>query len=137
MPTALHSGPSAQSQQHLKFGSPCHIRGGPFFEFFRSDVYSLRFEVKHTSSLHVYGHRARARVHARRGAKIVVSIQWTLLTNFPFLHHPPFLHHLKTITKYRNVHAHLLVLRAHAFTYQSQIFFGASLIPPPTSYQVS
>merc|ERR1712239_67941 len=84
-PLAHHCGPSAQSHQHLKFGSPCHIRGGLFFEFFRSDVCSLRFEVKPTSSLHIH---------------------WTLLTNFHFLHHPQFLHRLKTIAKYRNVHAH-------------------------------
>ena len=115
--------------------SPCHIRGGPFFDYLWLDVCSLRYEVKHASSLHVYGRCAHA--HARRGAKIVVSIHWTLLSNFPFLHHPPFLHRLKTITKYRNVHARLRALRARACTYGSQIFFGASLIPPPTSYQVS
>merc|ERR1712082_11917 len=109
--------------------------GGPFFEFFRSDVCSLRYEVKHASSLHVYDCRARA--HACRGTKIIVSIHWTLLSNLPFLHHPPFLHRLKTMTKYRNMHARLRALRARAHTYGPQIFFGASLIPPPTSYQVS
>ncbi len=129
-PSAHHCGPSAQFHQHLKFGFPCHIRGGPFFEFFRSDVCSLRYEVKHASSLHVYGRRARA--HARRGAKIVVNIHWTLLSNFPFLHHPPFLHRLKTMTKYRNMHARLHALHAYARMYGSQIFFGASLMPPPT-----
>ena len=134
-PLAHHCGPSAQSHQHLKFGSPCHIRGGPFFEFFRSDVCSLRYEVKHASSLHVYGRRAR--VHARRGAKIIVSIHWTLLSNFPFLHHHPFLHRLKTMTKYRNMHARLRALRARACTYWSQFFFGTFLIPSPTLYQVS
>ena len=51
---------------------PSHIREGPFFELFRSDVCSLRYECKHTSFLHVSGCRAHA--HARRSAKIDMNI---------------------------------------------------------------
>ena len=36
-----------------------HIRGGPFFEFFRSDVCSQSYEVKHASSLHAFGRCTR------------------------------------------------------------------------------
>ena len=117
-------------------GGPWGTACLPHFQlFFRSDVCSLRYEVKHASSLHIYGRCART--HARRGSEIVVSIHCILLINFYFLHHPQFLHHLKTITKYRNVHACLRTLCASARTYGSQIFFGACFIHPSTSYQVS
>ena len=58
---------------------------------------------------HAYTYRSRI-------VKIVVRIQWTLLSNFHFLHHPQILHCLKAITKYKNVHAHLCALCLHACT---------------------
>ena len=39
-----------------------HIRGGPFFEFFRSNVCSQSYEVKHASSPHAFSRCACARV---------------------------------------------------------------------------
>ena len=43
--------------------------------------------------------------YCSRSVKIILSIHWTLLSNFHFLHHPKILHHSKAITKYRNMHA--------------------------------
>ena len=54
---------------------------------------------------------------AFESAKIVMSIHWTLPSNFIFLHHSQILHSLKTIAKYRNVHACLCTLRSHICTY--------------------
>ena len=62
-------------------------------------------------------------------SKLVFSIHWTLSRKFYFLHHPKILHYLKAITDYRNVRAHLRMLRACACRYCSQTFFGASLMP--------
>ena len=59
----------------------------------------------------LYSH---ACTYCSRSGKIFVSIHWTLLSNFYFLHHPQFLHRLKAITKYRNVLAHLRLLCACA-----------------------
>ena len=58
--------------------------------------------------------------YCSRRAKIVVSIHWTLLSSFYFLHHPQIMLCLKAITKYRNVHAHLCVLCSHAWRYCSR-----------------
>ena len=87
-----------------------------------------------SSMLVLFTFMASVRAHTCRGAKIVVSIHWTLLTNFPFLHHPPVLHRLKTITKYRNMHARLRALHAHACTYQSQfilcfLYTSSNIVP--------
>ena len=76
-----------------------HIRGGPFFEFFWSDVCSQSYEVKHASSPHTFGRCARAR--DSRSAKITVSIHWTVPSNFHFLAHPQKMHGLKDITRAR------------------------------------
>ena len=113
--------PIPNSIQNLVY--PSSIREGPFFEFLRSDVCSLRYECKHASSLHVSG--CRARVHARISAKI--DIHYTLLINFPFLYQPQILHCLKGITNYRDVRARLRTLRAHALW-----AFG----PFPTTFEI-
>ena len=65
-------------------------------------------------------------MYCSRRVKIVVSIHWTLLSNF---HHPQIVHCLTAITKSRNVHACLCALRSHACTYHSKHFLSASLIP--------
>ena len=49
-----------------------------------------------------------------------MSIPWTLLSNFYFLHHPHILTCLKAIAKYRNMHAPLYTLCSHACTYHSR-----------------
>ena len=54
---------------------------------------------------------------AFESVNIVVSIHWTLPSNFHFLHHSQTLHSLKTIAKYRNMDAHLCVLCQHACKY--------------------
>ena len=61
--------------------------------------------------------------HLRR-AKIFLSIHWTLMSKFYFLHHPRIQHCLKAITKYRNVHACLCLLCLHAYTYHSQFLLA-------------
>ena len=55
--------------------------------------------VKHASSPHTFGRCARARVG--RSAKITVSIDWTVPSNFCFLAHPQKMHGLKDITRAR------------------------------------
>ena len=62
-----------------------------------------------------------AYTYCSRSWKIVVSIHWTLLSNFHFLHHPQILHCLKAIEKYRNMHAHLCTWSSYACTYTSGI----------------
>ena len=68
-----------------------------------------------TCSLQVYG--CRACMHPCISAKTIVSIHWTLTSNFNFIHHHQILHLLKAITKFGNVHACLRMLGAHACTY--------------------
>ena len=59
------------------------ILGGSVFKFFRSDVCSQSYEVKHASYLHAFDRCVRARVD--RSAKITVSIHWTVPSNFQFI----------------------------------------------------
>ena len=59
-------------------------------------------------------------IYNSQKCKIVVSKYWTLLSNFCLLHHPKVLHCLKTIAKYRNMHACLCTLHLHACTYRSK-----------------
>ena len=47
---------------------------------------------------------------------IIVSIHWTLLSIFHFLHYPQILHCLKYIEIYRNMHAHVCPFCLHACT---------------------
>ena len=55
--------------------------------------------------MHVNANYARMHAHiALEVTKIIVSIHWTLLSNFNFLHHPQIMFCLKAIDKYRNVH---------------------------------
>ena len=74
--------------------APPAFETGVFILFFRC----MRYEVKHASSLYVYGCCAHAHVH--RSLKIIVSIHWTLQSNFHFLPHPQILHCLKSIANY-------------------------------------
>ena len=67
---------------------------------------------------------------------LIVSIHWTILSNFHFLHHLQILNNLIAITKYRNMHTCLHALHVRASRYCSPFFLGASLIPPWQFYQV-
>ena len=58
-----------------------------------------------------------------RSGNIVFIIHWILLSKFNFLHHPQILNCLKSIAKYRNMHARLCALHLHACTYHFHFFF--------------
>ncbi len=55
-----------------------------------------------------------------RSAKIIVSIHYTILSHFNFLHHPQILFSSKSNVKYRNLHVHICKLHLHACTYCSR-----------------
>ena len=108
---------------------PHFARMHAFLSAFRS--HACIFIRISLACMHIYPHFARMHAHLStfslhactyscRRAKIVVSICWTLLSHFNFLHHPQILPCLKSITQYRKLHVHLCAICSHACTYYSR-----------------
>ena len=98
-----------------------HIKWGPFFEFFRSDVCSQSYEVKHASSPHAFGRCVGARVGSAKITEYTLDRSEQLSFSCP----PPN----NALFKRYYARARLCASRAHPGTQGAQIFFGACLIP--------